>query len=256
MAWFDPIAIAATAAPARPALRGVGPLRAGRRPEVIDLAVARFVELLGSTCPDVQLDSEIDAAGRSAARRPVRCAPLGSTRLLGTDLDHDDVTRAARADRVRASIPGPTADIVHVTIPTWRPDCAVEIDVIEEVARIYGYSRIEQTVPTSPHPGALERVQQDRRLLRQVVVGLGAPEAMPKPFLAPDDLGRAGLEPTGISITNPLAAEESVLRTSLLPGLLKAVAYNESHRNDGRLVVRDRPRVRVATTGRAASRRA
>jgi phenylalanyl-tRNA synthetase beta chain len=75
-------------------------------------------------------------------------------------------------------------------------------------------------------------VQQDRRLLREVMVGLGASEAMPNPFLAPGDLGRAGLAPTGISITNPLATEESVLRTSLLPGLLKAVAYNASHRND------------------------
>jgi phenylalanyl-tRNA synthetase beta chain len=63
------------------------------------------------------------------------------------------------------------------------------------------------------------------------MVGLGASEAMPNPFLAPGDLGRAGLAPTGITITNPLATEESVLRTSLLPGLLKAVAYNASHRN-------------------------
>jgi phenylalanyl-tRNA synthetase beta chain len=56
---------------------------------------------------------------------------------------------------------------------------------------------------------------------------------MPNPFLAPGDLGRAGLDPRGITIANPLASEESVLRTSLLPGLLKAVAYNESHRNAG-----------------------
>ncbi len=69
--------------------------------------------------------------------------------------------------------------------------------------------------------------------LRQVLVGVGASEAMPNPFLAPGDLGRAGLDPRGITIANPLASEESVLRTSLLPGLLKAVAYNESHRNAG-----------------------
>jgi phenylalanyl-tRNA synthetase beta chain len=106
---------------------------------------------------------------------------------------------------------------VHVTIPTWRYDCAVEVDLIEEVARMHGYSRIAQTVPKSPNPGGLSAVQQDRRLLREVMVGLGASEAMPNPFLAPGDLGRAGLAPTGISITNPLATEESVLRTSLLP---------------------------------------
>ncbi len=81
------------------------------------------------------------------------------------------------------------------------------------------------------------------------MVGLGASEAMPNPFLAPGDLGRAGLEPKGITITNPLATEESVLRTSLLPGLLKAVAYNESHRNERRVAVRDRPRLRTSASG-------
>jgi len=66
-----------------------------------------------------------------------------------------------------------------------------------------------------------------------VLVGAGLSEAMPNPFLAPGDLERAGLAPDGITLTNPLAAEESVLRTSLLPGLLKALAYNASHRNTG-----------------------
>jgi phenylalanyl-tRNA synthetase beta chain len=56
---------------------------------------------------------------------------------------------------------------------------------------------------------------------------------MPNPFLAPGDLERCGLDAAGLRITNPLVAEESVLRTSLLPGLVKAVAYNASHRHPG-----------------------
>ena len=55
---------------------------------------------------------------------------------------------------------------------------------------------------------------------------------MPMPFLAPDDLARAGLNAQGLTLANPLAAEESVLRTSLLPGLLKAIARNQAHRID------------------------
>jgi phenylalanyl-tRNA synthetase beta chain len=62
------------------------------------------------------------------------------------------------------------------------------------------------------------------------MVGLGLDEALPTPFLAPDDLQRAGLGDRGVSITNPLVAEESVLRTSLRPGLLRTLAYNRSHR--------------------------
>jgi phenylalanyl-tRNA synthetase beta chain len=63
-----------------------------------------------------------------------------------------------------------------------------------------------------------------------VLLGLGISEAMPNPFLAPDSLARAGIDGPAIRITNPLVDEESVLRTSLRPGLLQAIAFNESHR--------------------------
>ncbi|HTN81441.1 MAG TPA: phenylalanine--tRNA ligase subunit beta [Acidimicrobiales bacterium] len=232
MAWFDPPTIAATAG--RLALRSEASARfeRGADPEIADRAARRFVELLRHTCPDAQLHGEIDARGILPSRAPVAVRQTRVNALLGTDMTTADTTRLLRSIGFEVE-PGPTDDIVHVTIPTWRYDTAVEVDVIEEVARTYGYSRIVQTVPRSPHPGGLSVVQRDRRLLREVMVGLGASEAMPNPFLAPGDLGRAGLEPRGISITNPLATEESVLRTSLLPGLLKAVAYNESHRNEG-----------------------
>jgi phenylalanyl-tRNA synthetase beta chain len=65
------------------------------------------------------------------------------------------------------------------------------------------------------------------------MVGCGLDEAMPNPFLAPGDLERSGLTSESLTITNPLAAEESVLRTSLRPGLLGALAYNTSHRMAG-----------------------
>ena len=121
----------------------------------------------------------------------------------------------------------------QVAIPSWRPDCVEEIDVIEEVARQYGYERIGKTVPASAHPGSLTERQRDRRLLRQVMVGLGLAEAMPLPLLGPGDHARAGLAEDAIALTNPMAAEESLLRTSLRPGLLQSLAYNESHRNAG-----------------------
>lgn len=88
-------------------------------------------------------------------------------------------------------------------------------------------------MPKSTVHGALSVHQQRRRLLRQVLLGLGISEAMPNPFLAPDTLARAGLDGPAIRITNPLVVEESVLRTSLRPGLLRAIAYNESHRRRG-----------------------
>jgi phenylalanyl-tRNA synthetase beta chain len=67
--------------------------------------------------------------------------------------------------------------------------------------------------------------------VRQVLVGLGLDEAMPSPFVAPGDMAAVGLsEDNVLRIVNPLVSEESVLRTSLRPGLLRAVQYNLSHR--------------------------
>ena len=138
------------------------------------------------------------------------------------------------------------AAMLDVRLPSWRPDCdASRSTSIEEVARHYGYDRLGKTVPTSAVPGRLSpRPARAGACVRQVLLGLGLSEAMPNPFLAPGDLDRAGLDRRRRSrIANPLVAEESVLRTSLRPGLLKAVAYNASHRHDRRRAVRDRPRL-------------
>ena len=137
----------------------------------------------------------------------------------------------------------PIGDDLDVLLPSWRPDSTDEIDVIEEIARHYGYANIGKTVPKSTVHGRLTVRQTRRRQLRQVLLGLGCDEAMPNPFLAPVDLQRAGLPSESVRIVNPLVAEESVLRTSLRPGLLKAIALNESHRRSGRGAVRDRPRL-------------
>jgi phenylalanyl-tRNA synthetase beta chain len=76
-------------------------------------------------------------------------------------------------------------------------------------------------------------MQQRRRLLRNVLVGLGLSEVMPSPFLTASELRDARLAEDALLITNPLVSGEDRLRTSLRPGLLKAVAFNESHRRFG-----------------------
>jgi phenylalanyl-tRNA synthetase beta chain len=88
-------------------------------------------------------------------------------------------------------------------------------------------------VPKSTQPGGLSPVQQRRRRVRDVVLGLGVSEAMPHPFLTDGDLDRAGLSNVAVRLLNPLAVGDDVLRTSLRPGLLKAIAFNESHRRPG-----------------------
>ena len=151
-------------------------------------------------------------------------------RILGTDLVADDLPPLL--DPIGFTVTG-TGDVRTVALPTWRPDSTAEVDVIEEVARHYGYERLGKTVPKSVVHGGLSVRQQRRRLAREVLLGLGISEAMPNPFLGPDTLQRAGLSGSALRVTNPLVSDESVLRTSLRPGLLQAIAYNESHRRSG-----------------------
>jgi phenylalanyl-tRNA synthetase beta chain len=231
MAHFAPLSIARTAR--RLALRSEASARfeKGTDPEIIELAQARFAELLGT---GAVAPGMVDVRAAAPPPSPVRLRTARLNRLLGTELTPEDVREQLEPIGF-ACAPVANADgtvDTDVVIPSWRPDSAVEVDLIEEVARHWGYDRIGATVPPTAHFGHLTPLQEARRRVRSALVGLGLSEAMPMAFLAPGDLSRAGLDDDGITIANPLVAEESVLRTSLLPGLLKVVAHNLGHRQD------------------------
>jgi phenylalanyl-tRNA synthetase beta chain len=233
MAWFDLVGIGQSVA--RHGLRSEASARfeRGVDPYGIPVAVARFVELLRETCPNLVVHAGAVDARSACLPDEQRTADVRITevnRILGTDLTADALPPLLDPIGYRV---GGGGDVRTVTLPSWRLDSTAEIDVIEEVARHYGYERLGKTVPKSVVHGGLSVRQRRRRLVREVLLGLGISEAMPNPFLAPDTLERAGLSPEALTVTNPLVADESVLRTSLRPGLLTAIAYNESHRNMG-----------------------
>jgi phenylalanyl-tRNA synthetase beta chain len=233
MAWFSLVGIGQTVA--RTNLRSEASARfeRGVDPYGMPTAIARFVELLSETCPELVVHAgAVDARSEHlpGEHRSVAVRISAVNRILGTNLSADDLPPLLDPIGYTVSGTGETRDVV---LPSWRLDSTEEIDVIEEVARHHGYDRIGKTVPKSVVHGELSTRQRRRRLVREVLLGLGISEAMPNPFLAPDTLSRAGLSSEALRITNPLVAEESVLRTSLRPGLLRAIAYNESHRRVG-----------------------
>ena len=205
--------------------RGVDPLG-------IESSIARFVELLRITCPDLVVhDGFVDA------RTPSLPTPLTITvrpervgALLGRPFSANEITALVEPIGFTCRADG---SALVVSVPSWRPDCTLEIDVVEEVARLFGYDKLGKTVPKSTLAGGLSPVQQRRRRVRDVLLGLGLDEAMPHPFLTDGDLSSAGLSADAVRLVNPLVVGDDVLRTSLRPGLLKAVAFNESHRRGG-----------------------
>ncbi|HZI39754.1 MAG TPA: phenylalanine--tRNA ligase subunit beta, partial [Acidimicrobiia bacterium] len=148
--------------------------------------------------------------------------------VLGTGLD---------TERIQGHLaplgftPAGLADgAVEYTVPTYRPDVEREIDLIEEVARHHGYNNIARTLPRMKEPSdGLTATQRGRRTVRDALLGAGLSEAYTFSLVSPADLAAAGLPAEGIELENPLRAEESLLRPAVLPGLLKAVAFNAGH---------------------------
>lgn len=235
LARWDPQTIANTST--RLNLHSEASLRykRGVDPQLGPLAARRIAQLLGEISGARLHPGELDVVGTLASPPTVRVRTARVNGLLGTALSTEEIVDLLHPIGFTTSVvaDGGAPGEFDVHVPGWRPDSTIEVDVIEEVARHFGMSAIPKTVPVSPHTGDLTSRQRDRRTLRRALIGAGLSEAMPMPFLAPGDLERCGLPADGLVLANPLAAEESVLRTSLLPGLLKTVAYNASHRQFG-----------------------
>ncbi len=225
-AWWDPPSISRTGR--RHHLRSEASARfeRGADPMLLDVACDRFADLLGARLDD----GVVDERGELPWPRDVRVRTARVGELLGTALTREQIAEQLEPIGFTTTEVG---DDLDVEIPTWRYDSETEIDVIEEIARHYGYDELGRTVPRSPDAGSLTAFQQDRHLVRDTLVGFGLDEAMPLPLLGPETHLEAGLvDHRPLALLNPLTSEESVLRSSLLPGLLRTVRYNQSHRSE------------------------
>jgi phenylalanyl-tRNA synthetase beta chain len=147
-------------------------------------------------------------------------------RLLGRSIDRNRVVQIFES--LRMTVAG--TDPLIVTVPTWRPDVTRPADLVEEVARLFGYDEFPETLPMGTG-GGLTSAQIRTRRVRQVLVGAGFFEAQTFSFMGSDDLDRLQMPEHdvrrhAISLKNPISEDEGLLRTTLLPGLLKAAARN------------------------------
>jgi phenylalanyl-tRNA synthetase beta chain len=233
-AWFEPTAIARTGN--RLGLHSEARTRfeRGVDPETADRAVARFCALL-RTVPggeSLRRGPTVDVRDPRLPRgQTIRLRTARVNAILGIRLESAEIA-ARLAPLGFHSVP--VDEGFDVTVPTWRLEVAREIDLIEEVARMWGYRRIPRTVPAGAvrRTGGLTARQRERRRIRQVLTGAGLDEAWTTTFLGPGDLERAGLVPDAVEVANPLDRSESLLRTSLRPGLLKALRFNVDRQLD------------------------
>ena len=121
------------------------------------------------------------------------------------------------------------ADPLRVTVPTFRPDLKKEIDLIEEVARHYGYDKIEPNLRFSVALNHLRNDEQEfTEAVKDVLVGLGISEIISTSMVSRDEVSSSTPKTPYVSIQNPLSPETQFLRTSLVPGLLNAIRWNRN----------------------------
>jgi len=158
--------------------------------------------------------------------------PAGETeRLLGVAIPASEISGTLTRLGFGVDGDGPFS----VTVPTYRPDVTRAADLVEEIARLYGYDNIPTTLPRGPG-GGLSEAQRRARLASAAMVGAGYSEILNFSFVGPDDIEALALpadDPRSVpvAIRNPLNEEEGLLRTSLLPGLLRALRVNQARNN-------------------------
>lgn len=199
----------------------------GIDPNGVGSGAERAMELLTQVAGARVAPNVVDVYPSPVQRQRITVRTAKVNAVLGTQLD-DGAVRDALVP-IGIDVEGDAGVLVAVP-PTFRPDLEREIDLVEEVARRIGFDAIGRTIPRpSQQVGGLTRRQREQRLAADVLVGAGFSEAITVPLVAPADLegvGAAGK--VVVEVANPLRLEESVLRTRLLPGLLRTMGSNHA----------------------------
>jgi phenylalanyl-tRNA synthetase beta chain len=202
--------------------RGVDPAGCAA---ALDRAAALMAELAdGKVAPGI-----VDTYPRPAPPRHLTLRIPRLHAILGVPIAAEEA--AGILTRLGCEVTA-SADELTVTVPTFRPDLEREIDLVEEVLRIYGMERVDSTLPAGrSRVGELTRTQRWRERIGATLRASGLNETMTYSFGDPDDVARMRCEldenEVCCELLNPMSVEQSVLRRSLLPGLLRSVSYNQ-----------------------------
>ncbi len=230
-AFFEPTSIRRTAKRLGISTEASKRFERGADIEGLVLALERTTQLILEVAGGEVARGMIDAYPRPYQPRKLTLSLEGMEGFLGTSVPHQEVERILKG---LGFSPRKKMGQLEVTVPSYRAfDVTREVDLVEEVARVYGYHNIPSTMPSGPLPR--ERVESQRPLIMEaqaLLSGLGLVEAINYSFIDPSDLEALGfpredLRGNPLPIVNPLSEEMSVMRTTLLPGLLATAQANE-----------------------------
>jgi len=241
-AWFDPMAVRRTAR--RHGLHTDASHRFERGADfnaapVASALVSRILLASGGSIEGDLVDVRVPAIeARTANRKPIALKLSEVRRILGTTVDEEGITPATVESVLAAlgcglasqqvSKPASADDAAwQVTLPSWRLDVEREIDLIEEVARVYGYNRFANTLPSFGEGVCALPWAESEAAVRRTLLAAGFHEAISSTFCSAAEAELTAPQP-GLSVPlgNPLSEEAGFLRPSLVPGMLAMIAGN------------------------------
>jgi len=236
-AWFDPIAIRRAARFLKLHTEASTRFGRGADPEMAEVASRRAAELILQLAGGELLSGVADVYPGKRAPRKISITRAEVLRVMGADVPDKDIEsilgalgfNPVRVDQTRGQL-GSLLAAWECTQPSWRADVGREVDLIEEVARVYGLEKFPPRLPAARSGAArLPHFEAETRL-RERLIGLGYREIITIPHVAeerdalfrPDDVG-----PTRLA--NPLSEEAGVLRSTGAATMAAAVEWNLNH---------------------------
>lgn len=230
-AWFDPARIRRATRTTRLSSESSYRFERGIDPAMVPLAAIRAARMICQLAGGRMVSGILDRGETRIQQRTILLRTRRVREILGVQIYPPQQKRLL--ERIGCQVSGVSRSF-RVKPPSWRADLKVCEDLIEELARLWGYERGPSTLPPMARCEGISRWQtrQDPRIdleqqIRDILVGAGLQEIMTYSLVHPEDHARARWQMTGIlELENPLSLEYSVLRKTLLIGALQTVARN------------------------------
>jgi phenylalanyl-tRNA synthetase beta chain len=190
------------------------------------IAMHRATQLLLDICGG-EAGPIIEAIGHLPESNEVSLKYSSISSFLGIQMEQEEVRDIL--GRLGFGFADDDGEVLTVSVPSYRFDVSIEADLIEELARIYGYNNLPQTgglgnQSLSSKPESRTELGQ----IQQQLVALGYQEVVTYSFIEPSLADTLFPDQPGVSLQNPISADMAVMRTSILPGLITTLKYNES----------------------------
>ena len=196
---------------------------------ICDWASQRAAQLILETAGGQLAEGVVDVQPKPKEQKEITLHFAKTKDLLGVGISHSD--QVSFLTKLGLTVTEQTPGVCAFKIPTWRVDLKREVDLIEEIGRLYGVEKI----PSTPPRGALgtntyDSVHDQITEVRRILSSLGLNEAQGQTLVSKDEVCGAKAEEI-IALANPLSSDMDVLRPSLLPGLIHSLRHNVSRKN-------------------------